>query len=73
MKSVVIPTHKDIYMISCLVSKGWEPDWDCEKWKKEGHSHKVMASKHDKFGYYEKEEDTEWFDLEDAFWEAYEE
>lgn len=70
MKNVGIPTHRDIYMISFLVSRGWEPDYSCEQWKKEGHYHKVKVTKHDKHGYYDTEEETEWFDLEQAFWEA---
>jgi hypothetical protein len=71
MKNVGIPTHKDIYMISFLVSRGWEPDWDCERWKKDGHSYKIMVSKHDKHGYFREEEEIEWFELEDAFWEEH--
>lgn len=69
MKSINIPTHKDMYMISYLVFNGWEPNYDCSSWKKDGHSHKIAVTKHDKHGYFEAEEDTEWFDLEDAFWE----
>ena len=70
MSAIDIPSHKEIYYIAFITQHGWEPDYNTKFWKKEGHSRLAQRMHHDEHGYFTTEEPTEWFDLEDAYWEA---
>ena len=65
MSSIDIPSIEEIYMVSYVTQKGWEPDYNFELWKKEGHI--TTTKKHHPCGCCSKDVETEWFSLEEAF------